>query len=175
MIRRVAASASLLLVGIYAGGVVFTVLAPGLGRLPGPAFVRYWQTLNDDYARVMPVLLLLSVATLIATAVLSRRDRVACWPTITAAVLVVAGIVLTVTQLEPLNQLADSWDPDALPGDWAATRDQWNDWHLVRTVLAVGAFGCLLIGHVGRAEPVRSRDGVRGPEWSTTAVPDHVS
>lgn len=72
--------------------------------------------------------------------------------------LVVATVLLTVTQLEPLNAIANSWDPDRLPGDWAATLETWLWWHRVRVVLAVAAFGSLLACQVlDTAEPVGRR------------------
>jgi len=52
MIVRATRAAALLLLGVYAGGVLFVVLAPRLGELPGPAHVRYWQALNLDYGAV---------------------------------------------------------------------------------------------------------------------------
>ena len=140
---------ALLLVGLYAGGVLFVVLAPSTGRLPGSAYVRHWQALNTDYARVMPPLLLTSVLALTVTAVLSwHRD----WWTFTlgvgALVLVVLTIVLTVAEMEPLNRIADSWDPEHLPPNWPQVRQRWAHLHLVRTGLAVTAFACLIVAQV---------------------------
>ena len=42
----VSRSIALLLAGLYACGVLFVVLAPSGGRLPGPTYVRHWQALN---------------------------------------------------------------------------------------------------------------------------------
>ena len=42
------------------------------------------------------------------------------------------------------------WDPDRLPADWAATRDQWLRWHYLRTGLSAGAFLCVLAWMVRR-------------------------
>ncbi|GAB3862955.1 anthrone oxygenase family protein [Dactylosporangium cerinum] len=137
--------ASTLLLGLYAGGVFFAVIAPSLGRLPGPAYVRYWQALSTDYGRAMPPLLLACVVLLLATGVLSfGRGRLVFGLTVGVLLLVVATIVLTVTQLEPLNRLADAWDADRLPADWTAARDRWLTLHAVRTAVAVVAFVALL-------------------------------
>jgi hypothetical protein len=71
-------------------------------------------------------------------------DAVVWGTTSLALLLVVLSIVVTVTQMEPLNSIADSWNPDALPADWADNRDQGLTWHLIRTVLTVAAFVSLL-------------------------------
>jgi uncharacterized membrane protein len=142
-------SIALLLVGLYAGGVLFVVLAPSAGRLPGPTYVRHWQALNNDYGRVMPPLLLTSVlALVIATALSWQRDRLVFVLSAGALVLVVLTIVLTVTTMEPLNRLADSWDPDHLPHTWPEVRHRWAALHLVRTLLAVVAFACITLTQV---------------------------
>ncbi len=86
---------------------------------------------------------------MVATPVLSaRRGPLVLGTAVAATVLVVATIVLTVTQVEPLNRLADSWNPDALPADRGTVRDTWTGLHLVRTVLAVAAFALLLASQV---------------------------
>ncbi len=52
---------------------MFTALAPSLRSLPGPDYVRYWQGLNADYGRAMPVLLLTCLALMVATCVMGHR------------------------------------------------------------------------------------------------------
>lgn len=143
---NVARSVALLLVGLYVGGVLFVVLAPSAGRLPGPAYVRQWQALNTDYGRVMPPLLLTGVLALIATAALSwHHGRLVFGLGTGALVLVGLTIVVTVVGIEPLNRIADSWNPDQLPITWQQVRQRWAGLHLVRTILGVTAFACLTI------------------------------
>jgi hypothetical protein len=71
----------------------------------------------------MPPFLLTCLGLLVVTCVLSYRRG---WPvfglTAGALLLVLGTIVLTVTQLEPINQLADAWNPDRPPADFAALR-----------------------------------------------------
>ncbi|RAY10681.1 DUF1772 domain-containing protein [Actinomadura craniellae] len=137
-----------LLLGLYAGGVFFVVIAPSLLDLPGPAYARYWQALNLDYGRAMPPLLLTALAALAATVFLSRHHGgLVLGLGVTALVLVVLTVVVTLAFMEPLNQTANSWNLDQLPADWRDVQRQWSNWHLVRTVAAVAAFGCLLAAH----------------------------
>ncbi|MEO6956427.1 MAG: DUF1772 domain-containing protein [Antricoccus sp.] len=141
-----ARSIALLSVGLYAGGVLFVVLAPSTGRLPGPAYVRQWQALNTDYGRAMPPLLLTCVLALIATTALSwHHGPLVLGLGICALVLVVLIMALTVVVMEPLNRTADSWNPDQLPITWQQVRQRWAGLHLVRTILGVSAFACLVL------------------------------
>ncbi|MFG6194605.1 anthrone oxygenase family protein [Nonomuraea sp. JJY05] len=136
---------ALLLVGLYAGGVFFVVIAPSVARMPGPAYVRYWQALNVDYGRAMPPLLLTGIAAMIVVSALSwRRGWVVFGVSSAALILVILTVALTLTGLEPLNRIADAWDPDRLPADWHQSRRRWFSLHLIRTALALAAFGCLI-------------------------------
>ena len=137
---------ALLLVGVYTGGVCFVVIAPSVARMPGPAYVRYWQALNVDYGRGMPPLLLAAVAAMAVASFLSwRRGWLVPGASSAALILVILTIVLTLAGLEPLNRIADAWDPDQLPADWQESRQRWLHLHLVRTALALAAFACLII------------------------------
>jgi|GEM_PF-6020878 len=146
LLLEVVRTIAVLLLGLYAGGVLFTVLAPSLMRLPGPAYLPYWQALNTDYGRSMPVLLLTTLAILVLTCILSFQLGPLIFSlSIVALLFTVATIVLTVTQLEPLNQRANGWTVEQLPSDWIDVRARWWNLHVVRTILAVVAFGALLI------------------------------
>ncbi|MEV7229038.1 DUF1772 domain-containing protein [Polymorphospora sp. NPDC051019] len=174
----IARTAAALLLGLFAGGLIFAVLAPSLRELPGPAYVRYWQALNGDYGRAMPVLLLTCVALLVATSTLSyRRGGLTFVLSLAATGLTIGVIVLTVTWLEPLNDIADSWHPDEPPGTWSDLRDRWWSLHLVRTVLALAAFACLLLAQAVD-QPRAASDGAgvsapRQPEDPPAATRRH--
>ncbi|GAA4585895.1 hypothetical protein GCM10023194_30060 [Planotetraspora phitsanulokensis] len=149
VLLNVARTGAALLLGLFAGGLVFTVLAPSLRSLPGPAYVRYWQALNVDYGRAMPVLLVTCLALLLTTCVVSyQRGWLVFWLGIAALLLLAATIVLTLTKLDPLNQLANSWNADEPPADWADVRLQWWTLHAVRTAMATLAFLALLVAQV---------------------------
>ncbi|MDO5736022.1 MAG: DUF1772 domain-containing protein [Propionibacteriaceae bacterium] len=140
---------SLLLVGLYSGGVFFTVIAPSVRRLPGDAYVRHWQAQNTDYRRAMPVLVIGGLVATLAAGVLSLgRGTAVVVLTMAAAVLVAGTIVITLKLLDPLNRAADAWNPSSLPDGWEAARALWQRWHLFRTVLAVTAFVCLLLAQM---------------------------
>ncbi|MBB5783092.1 anthrone oxygenase family protein [Nonomuraea jabiensis] len=53
-------------------------------------------------------------------------------------------VILTLTALEPLNRIADAWNPDQLPADRQESRRRWFNLHLIRTALALAAFACLI-------------------------------
>ncbi|WP_432044183.1 anthrone oxygenase family protein [Streptomyces cadmiisoli] len=166
MLLTVTRLAATLPVGLFAGGTLFMVLAPSLMRLPASSYVPYWQALNTDYGRAMPPLLLGALALLVTTSVLSyRRGPLVFGLTVAAVLLVVAVVVLTVVQLEPLNRLADTWTAQQQPADWADVRRQWWNLHIIRTVLAMLALIVLL------AAQAADREGGNGADSAHPAVP----
>lgn len=137
---------SLMLVGLYAGGVFFTVIAPTVQRLPGDAYVRYWQALNTDYRRAMPKLIIPALVATVGSALLARTDGVVVVILFAVSASLLGGtVVMTLRGLDPLNRSADAWDPTGPPADWEAARSTWQQLHLVRTALAIAAFAALLL------------------------------
>jgi hypothetical protein len=67
--------------------------------------------------------------------------------TATAGSLLLAGLVLTLAVLFPINDAVLAWT--APPADRADVRDRWRAAHAIRSVAAVGAFALLLAA--GRA------------------------
>jgi uncharacterized membrane protein len=60
----------------------------------------------------------------------------------------------------PINaEIIDTWSSAHPPPDWAQTRDRWNLFHAIRTVLAVLALACLLLAAL-LPQPRSSRQGV---------------
>ncbi|GAA1543015.1 hypothetical protein GCM10009827_073300 [Dactylosporangium maewongense] len=137
------------LVALYAGGVLFVVIAPSVTRLPADAYTRWWQAMNTDMSRTMPPMLLTCLGLLALTAVLSYgRSKPAFVAAVVAILLIVVTIGLTVSRLEPLNAIGDTWNPDAPPADWTEVRSRWQRLHLVRTFLALLTLVTLLAAHV---------------------------
>lgn len=158
ILLEITRTASTFIVGLYADGVLFFSLAPSVGQLPAASYLPYWQALNGDFARAMPPLLIVGLVLLIVTCVSQfRYSRLIFGLTVVATALVAGTIVLTVTQLEPLNQLANGWRVDQLPGDWDDVRTQWWRLHTARTVLAMLAFAALLVAYA--TEKINAPEG----------------
>ena len=141
---RIVSALAVILTGLYAGALLFHAIAPSTLSLPAPAYLASWQGLNHDY-RVLPPFLIFDIVLLVLVAVAARRRGVATMAAATAATLLVAGsIVVTVTQMVPLNELANGWTAETLPADFDAVRRQWWSLHLLRTVGATAGFVLLV-------------------------------
>ena len=110
-------------------------------------FIEVHQGAVRGLNTLIPVL---GLATLVATAVLAivARDRPAVLGVYIAAIvaIAVAGLVTRFGN-QPINEQVMGWTASNLPADWAAIRDRWWSFHLIRLVASfVGEL--LLIGAV---------------------------
>lgn len=95
------------------------------------------------------------VGAALALAANGRAWRQAWFATLAlAGLLYLLGIVVFTAHVNlPLNYYTESWNPAALPSDWAHTRDRWNTANLWRTGASIGAFALALGALVWRTTP----------------------
>lgn len=81
----------------------------------------------------------------------------AFWLVALAGMLYLAGVVVYTAHVNlPLNAYTESWNLQALPSDWVATREAWNRANAVRVGVTVVAFGLCMAALVSRASERRS-------------------
>lgn len=82
----------------------------------------------------------IALAGLALTAVLAfaSRGRIAVFSLYMIAIAgFIVGGVITRFINQPINAQIMTWTPDALPADWTAIRDDWWNWHVIRTFVTV--------------------------------------
>ena len=133
--------------GLVAGAFVMGSLAvhPAAARLAALPHVFLRQELIRRLSRWMPPFMLLPVVasigamTLCGTSVIRVLDGL-------GLALSLATIGITVAVNAPLNRRFALWSPEALPRDWQNFVDRWNVAHCARTMTALGAFVCAILG-----------------------------
>jgi anti-sigma-K factor RskA len=55
----------------------------------------------------------------------------------------------------PLNHLTESWSPEAMPLNWAATRDAWNQANNWRAAISASVFVLALLAFGLRLQSVQ--------------------
>jgi uncharacterized membrane protein len=138
--RVIAVITTGLAAGVYLGdrmGVSFA-----RPHLTSSSFVQLQQVIHRHFVRMMPPLILSSVATSIAWAALSpgRAPLLACWLAAAGALAMLVVAVLTRVVNVPINAKLMTWRAEAPPVDLATLWAPWERVHSVRTVLAIGAF-----------------------------------
>ncbi len=125
---------------------------PGKQQLSGAEWLAVQHTFYGGFAilgGLAEVLGLLSTALL---AYLLRAQRTAFVLTLSVAVCFAGMLAVFACGNNPLNQQIAAWTPQTLPANWRATRDAWDRFHALSSVLAGIALVTLLIAAL-RAVP----------------------
>jgi hypothetical protein len=133
----------LLLNGWLAGAesASWALLQPVVARLDATPQIKMQQGMLRTFGRVMPILLPLTSALILLTAVLAPAG-VARLFWVIAAVAAVVMIVFTLTINVPINKRTLTWDANHPPDGWQADRARWHTYQGVRALLLAVWFLC---------------------------------
>ena len=121
-------------------GVVPLFVASDYGQ-----YVRMVQFMWPRYDPTMPIL---NSVSLVVDLVMAAWQPAAARPWyLLAAVLLGVVMFISITRNVPVNKYVSRLDPANEPADWATVdpRLGWQRWNLIRTVVALCAFGVNLI------------------------------
>jgi hypothetical protein len=114
------------------------------------------SNLGGSMSILMPAAILSGVPVIY---VLYRRNEAAAFVLATAAVsLMLAAMTITLAVNVPLDRQFVQWTLATLPSDWRVSRDRWEFYHGVRTLLSVVALASLvgsILAARDRSEPAR--------------------
>ena len=103
-------------------------------------FIEVHQGRDRVVARVMPVLGSAALVVLALAVFLVRAVPLAFVLSLTALVLFLGDMLVTILVHVPINGKVQSWQPDAPPAEWALLRDRWERFHGLRALLTVAGF-----------------------------------
>ncbi|MFF8268161.1 anthrone oxygenase family protein [Streptomyces sp. NPDC016562] len=63
---------------------------------------------------------------------------------VTAAGLLMLGVVMSILLLVPINNRNKTWTPENRPADWKEQLQRWNRYHYLRVAVIVAAFTLLV-------------------------------
>ena len=136
---------AVLLVGLMAGLLLGTAMEQGTLRvLDGAGWITARHGTDALFGRVLPWAWNTTLLLLFFAGYLQRGQ--ARWMFVSAGMLLLLGIVVTLVIEVPINKQIASWEAAAVPAQWATIRDRWLQFHTVRTGMGIGAFVCALVG-----------------------------
>lgn len=94
------------------------------------------------------------IAAVVLALLLRRRDPRAFPPALAGALCFVGAHVVWWIWVAPVNAAMAGWTPDAMPGDWAGYRAQWEYAHAVRAILQIAGFAALLAAVLPGYRPI---------------------
>ena len=134
----------LLLVALLVGTIFGIWIGFNPAGLSPATYVEQQQHAIRALNTFMPLLGALCIVLTIALAVLTKKDRRTRYLLIATALCLLLAAVVTRFANQPINSIVMTWTPQAPPANWMELRDQWWQWHIVRTVAGIAAL-CLLI------------------------------
>ena len=141
--------AAVLFAGLIGGLLLGTAIEQHtLKVLSGASWIIARHSTDAVFSKLLPWLWNATLLLLFAATYLNHGS--ARWLFLSAALLLLFGIVVTLVIEVPMNKQIALWDAAAVPPQWAAIRDRWLAFHNVRTVAGVCAFVCALSGFATR-------------------------
>ncbi|WP_405666757.1 DUF1772 domain-containing protein [Streptomyces sp. NBC_01166] len=140
---------------------VFTTVVVGVmvGVEFSVAFVmnRIFNALPDDSGQlgrahggrmlgaVMPVWYITSLV-LVAIWAVAGRQHHGAGLVVTAGVLLLISVIMSILLLVPINNRGKTWTPENRPADWKQQMNRWDRFHYVRVAVIIAAFALLVAG-----------------------------
>ncbi len=146
-----------LLVGVMAGFFYTYTINVNLAmmQVDGETYAIVQSLLNENVRHWMFFIFFFgSGAMAVLTVIVNWRHykQISFWLIVIAGLVYIFGIIAYTGSVNlPLNAYTESWNPTALPVDWEATRDAWNQANAIRVGTSGLSFILYLASFVIRA------------------------
>jgi len=107
--------------------------------LSASTYVEQQQNAIRSLNMLLPAMGAICVALAVALAALTKDDPRSRYLLVAAALLMVLAGLVTRFANQPINALVMTWSAQAPPANWAQLRDEWWQWHIVRSVAGITA------------------------------------
>jgi hypothetical protein len=140
MARKVFLFLDVLVTGLIAGIVFGISLGYNPVGLPAEAYVAQQQNAIRALNVLMPILGLIAAVLTLVSAFLRKREKPVFYILLFSALLLLLSGLVTRFGNQPINAIVITWDLSSIPSEWEQLRDQWWQYHIIRTLLTVLAF-----------------------------------
>lgn len=130
-----------LVAGIYVSALIHD---HRIADLSASQYVAMHQMRDKTFRCAMPVVGLANLGFVVAAAAVAVGSGLPRILTVIAVVLLLADMALTMGRQLPLNAQIQSWTDATIPANWSQIRDKWAAQHVIRALLGLGAYACLM-------------------------------
>src|SRR5215510_14876282 len=140
-----------LVMGVFWG--TWFALSRSIEGFRPQTFLDIGQTAIRNLAIPMRILMPLSLfCGLVLLALLPKRS-LACAFAAAGFLLMVCALIVTLAVEVPIDNQIKVWTVATLPTDWQASRDKWEFYHAVRTVMSIAALAAVTASALSRDRP----------------------
>jgi uncharacterized membrane protein len=163
-----------LVTGVFWG--TWFSLSRSMAEITPGTFLEVGRLMITNLGGPMSVLMPMALLSGFVLCVVLFRDRQTGANLFATAALVLMAIALVITLVVnvPIDRQIHSWTTATLPPDWKATRDRWEFYHGLRTLVSLSALASLFASTLSTAwrdarDRVARRDVHPGTSRSTAA------
>jgi uncharacterized membrane protein len=135
----------LLILALLVGSMFGILVGYNPASLSSSAYVEQHQNAVRSLNTLLPLMGAACIALTVFLALASRTDRRSLILLVVAALLMLVAALVTRFGNQPINAIVMTWSAQAPAANWAQLRDQWWQWHIVRTIVAVAAFALVAL------------------------------
>ncbi|MFC5498599.1 DUF1772 domain-containing protein [Caenimonas terrae] len=121
--------------------------------LSASAYVEQQQNAIRGLNVLLPLMGAACILLSLGLAILSSGDPRSRYLLVAAALLMIVAGLVTRLGNQPINAVVITWSPQAPAANWAQLRDQWWQWHVVRSLAGVAALGLAVLAVIGARRP----------------------
>jgi uncharacterized membrane protein len=135
----------LVLMALLVGSMFGILIGYNPASLSASAYVEQHQNAVRSLNTLFPVM---GAICIVLTAVLAARsgaNRRVRYLLLAAVLLMLVAALVTRFGNQPINAIIMTWNTQVQPANWEQLRDQWWQWHVVRTIAAILAFSSVVL------------------------------
>lgn len=145
MIQNIVRFFLLLVLALLVGTMFGIWVGFNPAALSATAFIEQQQNAIRSLNTLLPAMGAACIVLAAILAVLSKNSRLSRFLLVGAVALLLFAALATRFANQPINALVITWSAQSPPSDWTQLRDQWWQWHIARTVAAIGALILVII------------------------------
>ena len=129
----------LVLFGLLVGTMFGIWVGYNPASLSAVAYVEQQQNAIRALNTLLPLIGALCILIAISLALLSKHDPRARYLYLCAVAFMVVAAMVTRFGNQPINAIVMLWSPQSPAANWSELRDQWWQWHIVRSLAGISA------------------------------------
>jgi len=135
----------LLLLGLLVGSMFGIWIGYNPATLSASAYVEQHQNAVRSLNTLFPAIGAVCIVLSALLAARSGADRRVRYLFVAAVLFMLVAALVTRFGNQPINAVVMTWSAQVQPANWQELRDQWWQWHVVRTMAAILGFSCALL------------------------------
>ena len=125
---------NIFMAALVAGAIFGIWIGYNPASLSATAYLEQQQNAIRSLNVLMPILGAITILLTLLSAYLQRKSRTVFISLLVAAAFFIISGLVTRLGNQPINAIVIKWQADSIPAEWTELRDQWWQFHILRTL-----------------------------------------